>query len=342
MRAVLVMALAAVLMIGSTSAAGKNKSKPAPQQGQKPPVVFGTITALEKGSMTIKPEIPEPMHKRMEERGRELPQLPDSITVKLTGDTKWFFGGEKGSRDDFAVGDQVVVKIGAAKKGKAPIAQAVADPDSARKFITEKLRERRQGQGGRGEQGWGQGPGGGEQGWGQGPGGEQGWGQGPGGGQGPGDEGWGQGPGGMGPGGPGGPGGQQGQRRMRPAFGVITKITDDAVTIRPEVPDFIAERLEDRSVDLPKDLPESVTAAILEPTRFVVDGEVVEQNPFGKGDQVAVVIVMGREGKPVALAITDYATAKKRMEERMQGGGPNQDGSGQGKERPRARRRHQQ
>ena len=149
----------------------------------------------------------------------------------------------------------------------------------------------------------------------------------------------GTGPGGMmGPGGMG-PGGQQGQRQMRPAFGVITKITDDSVTISPEVPDFIAERLKERGVELPMDLPESVTAAILEPTRFVVDGEVVEQNPFGKGDHVALIIVMGREGKPVAFAITDYATAKKRMEERMQGGGPNRDESGQGNERPRARQR---
>jgi len=337
MRAVLVMALAAVLMIGSTSAAGKNK--PAPQLRNKAPVVFGTITALEKGSLTIKPEIPEPMRKRMEERGRELPKLPDSITVKLTGDTKWFFGGEKGSRDDFAVGDQVVVKVGPAKEGKAPLAQAVADPESARKFIMEKLRERQQGQGGPGQEGWGQGPGGGgEQGWGQGPGvgGEQGWGQGPGG------EGRGQGPDGMGPGGPGGPGGQQGQRRMHPAFGVITKIDDKEVTISPEVPEFIADRLKEHGVELPKDLPDSITATIREPTRFVVDGEVVEKNPFSKGDHVAVIIVMGREGKPVAFAITDYATAKKRMEERMQGGGPNQDRSGQGNERPRARRRNRQ
>jgi len=279
-----------------------------------PPVLYGAITALTSDSLTLKPEIPERMRQRMEKRGRELPELPESLTVSLGDDTKWYFNNAEGSASDFAVGDKIVVRIGGGEDG--PLALAVADPKTAFMYIAEKLRERGPGGPGmRGGPGMMGGPGGpGMQG-GPGPDGLDEYGQ-PGG---PGEFGGPGGPGGPeGQGGPGGPGGMGGERRGRPVFGTISALSADSITVTPEVPDFIASKMEERGMKLPTDLPSSVTLAIGEKTQYAENGELVEKDPFAVGDKVAIMARRGEDDQPVAVVISDYATAKQKMEQRME------------------------
>ncbi len=322
-----------------------------------PPVVFGEITALSKNAMTLKPELPERMEQRMQERQRERPRLPDSITLKLGPDTKWYFDGATGSRKDFAVGDKVVVKLLRGKDEKSPTAEAVADPETAKQYIMDKMRERREGgpgEGGRGD--WspgGDGRGGPAGGMGFGPGSEVDPGFGPGGDDGqPGRGEWkmdrgergergeremgpgGPGARGMGRGGPGGPGGQ------RPAFGAITAINKDSVTIKPEIPDFVKDKLEQHDIELPDRLPESLSMPLDELTVFVNNGAKVNKNPFGKGDRVVLLMCRGLDDQPCVRAIIDIKTAKAMLEQLLQGRGGK--GRAQADGQDNAGKKHQQ
>jgi hypothetical protein len=313
-----------------------------PRQGP-PPVIFGEITALSTDSLTLKPEVPERMKERMKERGREMPKLPDSITVQFGPETKWYFGGAEGKAKDFHVGDKVVVKVARGQDEESPVAEAVADPETARQYIMQRMGGR--GQGGPGQNGggpgWEQGGPGEQQG---GPGGP---GYGPGGpGADQGGNGWDRGGPGGDQGGPGGPGfgpgggaGGPGGRRSRPAMGTITAISSSSVTIKPELPQFLADKLKERGIEPPK-LPDSLTFAIAGDTRFIDKGEKVDSNPFGVGDKVVLMLAPGGAGEqPTVRLIADFETAKKKIEEMMQnrsaqGGGRGQRGrqhKGQGK-----------
>lgn len=344
------LALTAVLFSSALAkdAAGARKAGREGREGRGgPPVLFGEITALSKNSMTIKPQLPERMAERMErrreERGKDMPKLPDSITVQLGPDTQWYFDGDTGSRGDFAVGDIVVVKLLREKNATQPTAEIVADPETARQYIMDRMRERRAGgpaPGGPG--GWG--PGGPED---NGPGGAAGappFGPGPG--FGPGEQG---GPGGfggrgMGPGGRGmGPGGRgMGPGGHRPAFGTITAISRDSVTIKPEIPDFIKDRLEQHDMPLPDRLPESLTLPIDDLTVFVNAGEKVNKNPFSKGDRVVLLLARGDDDQSFVRAIVDLKTAKAKMEKMLEERGAQRDGPPQGQGKHKAGKKQRQ
>lgn len=376
----------ALIAVMFSAALAKDDSPGKGQRGRQerrggPPIVFGEITALSENGITIKPEIPERMKERMAERrkenGREMPKLPDSITIKLGPDTKWYFNGADGSRKDFAVGDKVVVKLLRSKDEKEPTAETVADPETAKQYIMEKMRERRGPGGPGGEQGGWQGRDGGQGGpdggWGQGRPGGAGYGPGPGGGQGfepgpggpggpgfgpgpDGDQGYGPGPGGpdgpgfgpSGPGGPDGPSGPGGQRMgpggrggRHPAFGAVISVNRDSVTIRPDVPDFVAKMMQDHNIPKPNNLPDTLTLPIDEFTVFINNGEKVNKNPFAKGERV--MIIMGRDDsdQPIARAIIDLQTAKAKMEKMMQNRDDRGDrGRGPGKGKGPAERRN--
>jgi hypothetical protein len=277
-------ALVVALVLAATAAFAQGGPRPGNRdrgpENRGPRPVFGELIAIDGDSWTIAPQIPEFIEDRMEERGRE---LPDEITVSITDRTWFTYAGEDASAADFAVGDMIVVVPRRTKDG--PVAIHVADAESAKEFIGQRMREL-QGDGG---PGMGQGPGG--QGLGRGPAGDR---------------------------------GRQADRGPRPAFGVITAIDGDSLTIEPEVPAFVAERMEEHGRDLPE-LPDELTVLIGERTRFMVDGEPVDGLPFAVGDHLAVMGGLG--GQHPAFAIADYATVEQHMEE---GSGPRGPGNGQG------------
>lgn len=311
----------ALLALMATTASAQERGR---SREGRPPVLFGEITALAADSLTIAPEIPERMRERREAAGRPLPELPAAVTLQLTAETKWYFNDAEASSESFAVGDKIVVKCRG--EGEAAVAQAVSDPETAVKFIHHKLRERRESRDGFYGEGGGFGPDGAPEGMDPGgpPGGMGFAGPGGPGGFGPSLPGEGMGPGGPGPGFGPPPGGE---RRGRPAFGEITSIDADSITIKPEVPEFIAAMLNERGLPLPDDLPASLTFSIDTHTRFVVDGEQAQENSFSTGDHVAVRLAPGGEEAPIAAVIADLATAKRKFEEMGSRGGP---GSGAG------------
>ncbi|HES58080.1 MAG TPA: hypothetical protein ENO21_01475, partial [Firmicutes bacterium] len=226
-------ALILALVLAATSAFAQGG--PGQGQGQRgrdggpgregPRPVFGELVAIDGDSWTIAPQIPEFIEERMEERGRDLPELPAEITVLITERTWFTYGGEDAVAEDFAIGDMVVVVPRRTKDG--PVAMHVADAESAKEFIGQRMREFRD------ERGPGMGPG-------------------------------------MGP-------GPAGERGPRPAFGVITAIDGDSLTIEPEVPQFVLDRMAERGVEREFDLPAELTVTIGERTRFMVAGEPVDE-----------------------------------------------------------------
>jgi len=112
-------------------------------------------------------------------------------------------------------------------------------------------------------------------------------------------------------------------RGFHPVFGEITSLTAESVTITPEIPAFITERMEERGIEPPDDaafeLPDEITALIDEETTFFVEGEEVESNPFAVGDKVGMHLSRAEEGaESTALSICDSATAEQRMQERAE------------------------
>ncbi len=107
-----------------------------------------------------------------------------------------------------------------------------------------------------------------------------------------------------GKGGPGGPGG----RRPHPAFGVITAVSSDSITIKPEMPDFIKEDMEKRQQERAarqaekgkdgkgkegkgrgqRELPSELTFKLSDMTVFVVNEDEQSSNPFKVGDRVGI------------------------------------------------------
>ncbi|MCB1187892.1 hypothetical protein KDL29_12060 [bacterium] len=128
--------------------------------GDRRPPAMGSITAISADSITIKPEIPEEMKQRMQENGRELPELPDSITWEISAETR--FVGEDGLVDSnpFAVGDKVIV-LGPPDAGGA---KAIVDAALAHERVRQYLEEFGGGQGGPGGRGGAQGGQGGKRG----------------------------------------------------------------------------------------------------------------------------------------------------------------------------------
>lgn len=118
------------------------------QQRQRPAI--GSIISISAEQIVIKPELPPEMAERRQEKGRDMPKLPEQITLKLSADTKFAFDGGMGSISDFKAGDFVLVKQDG--EGNALV---VSDRASAKQFM--EGRQERRGEGGPGGQG---GPGG--------------------------------------------------------------------------------------------------------------------------------------------------------------------------------------
>jgi hypothetical protein len=237
--------------------------------------MFGKITAIADGKITVKPEIPDWIKQRMEENGRQLPQLPDSISFGVDSNTQYMLKGAPAKLSDFKVGDEIAAMLnGPARKGDA-VALRLADAASAR----QEFEKRGGGFGGR----------------------------------------------------EGGPGG-------RPLFGTVTTVDKNTITIKPEVPDFIAQRMEARGKQ-PKDkLPAQITVSLSSSTKYFQNSQAVTADPFKAGDKVAIMPAPpsdgpGGEAGLTAAVVSDYATAQARMKDHAgQGGGRGKRGgkAGQG------------
>lgn len=131
--------------------------------------------------------------------------------------------------------------------------------------------------------------------------------------------------------------GQRGGReRGKPLFGEILSISEGSITIAPKIPDFIAEKMAERGMELPTDLPSETTISLTADTKWFVDSEKADASSFAVGDLVAIVIKPNNDGQPTALKVADAQTAKQFIKQQMQQG-KGQQGSGQGGQRGQGR-----
>jgi hypothetical protein len=112
-------------------------------------------------------------------------------------------------------------------------------------------------------------------------------------------------------------------------FGTITAVSAGSLTIKPEVPDFVSERLPGKGGKLEGKLLASITVALDDETRFIVGEQEQDGNPFKVGDKVAI-LGAGPKGEVTARAVSDYASARQRMQQRQEKRLQKQ-GKGQGK-----------
>ncbi|MCB1217931.1 hypothetical protein KDL44_11085 [bacterium] len=121
----------------------------------------------------------------------------------------------------------------------------------------------------------------------------------------------------------GGPGGRDGERRP-PAMGTITAISADGITIKPEIPEQMAQRMAENGRELPE-LPESISWSIDDMTRFITEEGSVTANPFSVGDKV---VVLGPPEEGSAMAIVDAEVAREKVRELLGEFGPGGQGQG--------------
>jgi hypothetical protein len=153
----MITALALALLLGQAALAeqgggsGKRQGRGGQSQDgpRRPPVVFGVLQSVSGDSWTIKPQVPPHRQERMEKNGKQPPQLPDQITVTVNAATKYWLNGAASSAGAFKAGDQLVVKLQKQDDGRK-LAMAIADPETAREFILEKMKEGREGGKGKG------------------------------------------------------------------------------------------------------------------------------------------------------------------------------------------------
>ena len=104
----------------------------------------------------------------------------------------------------------------------------------------------------------------------------------------------------------------------RPIFGEILSISEDSITIAPKIPDFVAEKMAERGMDLPTDLPSEATISLTAETKWIVEGKKGDSSSFAVGDLVAIVAKPSKDGQRIALKIGDAASAKQFIKPRMQ------------------------
>lgn len=210
--------IAAAALLLTATAAFAQRGPDGGNQGRRGQgrLAYGVITQLSDTLLVIEPRIPSELAERLTEMGRELPELPAELRFTIDDGTRFHYAGEPADFSAFAIGDEIVVR-GGPGEGDTPTARRVADAETARQFIRERLGQRGQGWGQEGDQ----------------PGGRGGDGQGPGRGNRDGGPGLGQGPGGgMGPGERGGMGMQGGMgARMKPVFGTIIALSEDRKSV---------------------------------------------------------------------------------------------------------------
>ena len=121
--------------------------------------VFGEITALSGDSVTIAVEIPDFVLAKMKAMGKEAPAgMPDSVTLNITGRTRFFQDNSPVDSNPFAVGDKVAVMAGPGREGE-PTAWAMSDYATAEQRMNEQgrhsQRREKRSESGRGEYaGW--------------------------------------------------------------------------------------------------------------------------------------------------------------------------------------------
>jgi hypothetical protein len=101
----------------------------------------------------------------------------------------------------------------------------------------------------------------------------------------------------------------------RPACGEITALSAESITIKPELPDFVAAWLQARGLAQPKKLQRSMTLPLNTSTIYLQNGQPVAANPFKVGDKVALVTGRDANHQRFARAVVDYATAKAKLEQ---------------------------
>ena len=117
---------------------------PGGERGMRRPPAMGSITAISADSITITPMIPQELQQKMQEHGRELPELPASLSWSIDSETRFVTVDGKQDTNPFSVGDVVVV-LGPPEKGSA---RAIVSPEAARERI-EQAMEGRGGPGGK-------------------------------------------------------------------------------------------------------------------------------------------------------------------------------------------------
>jgi hypothetical protein len=144
--------------------------------------MFGTITSVDRNSITIKPERPDFL-KDLRPAGPEGPQggaredgrgagkgrggneqreLPAQVTVDITSATKYFQNDTEVKGNPFKAGDRVAIMPAEDGEGRDITANAITDYMTAEKRIKERMREggsRGEGKGHKGKGGRGQGKG---------------------------------------------------------------------------------------------------------------------------------------------------------------------------------------
>lgn len=319
MLALLVVLALTALVASAAGAAGERDGGDRAGRQRLGRPLLGVITARDGDKVTVRPELPDWAVTRLEQRGRELPQLPDSVTFWIGTDTRAFVNGAPAHTSSFKVGDRIAAGLERGKEGKEPTARRIADDATAQQFAA-KLGERRTARRERmasGEVRSEREPRGEER-------------------------------------GPRGEGGGRPPHGPPPMFGEVLSVSADSITIKPEVPEFVKEhspeggpggrgegreggpRGEGKGAERGpgRDLPEKITIKLTADTRYFIDSKAQTKNPFKKGSKVAVMQSPDSTRQDhIAEAVSDYATAEARMKQRKEEG-PRGEGRG-GEDRPK-------
>jgi hypothetical protein len=138
--------------------------------------MFGTITSVDRHSITIKPELPD-FVKAMHEgrggpgdeggpRGKGGPEggrggkgqgrggngpreLPAQLTIDLVGTTKYFQNDSEVAANPFKAGDKVAIMPAEGSEGREITARAVTDYATAEARMKQRAKEGGKGQGGK-------------------------------------------------------------------------------------------------------------------------------------------------------------------------------------------------
>jgi hypothetical protein len=99
-------------------------------------------------------------------------------------------------------------------------------------------------------------------------------------------------------------------RRGHYTFGHITAVSGNTITLKPETPDFVAQRAA-ASGRQPRALPASITFNVDEATTYQRQGQAAKLGDYKPGDEIAAVLAgKVRSGQGVALRLLDISTVQ--------------------------------
>lgn len=106
------------------------------------------------------------------------------------------------------------------------------------------------------------------------------------------------------------------EREGRPLIGTITAIDGSTVTIRPELPRFMLDRLAEQGRTAPQ-LPESLSFTVDHAAQIYRDSASADLSDFSVGEQIGA-LVKGdlRGGTATAMKLADIETARRAMEQK--------------------------